>query len=109
MNASNPPGAMYLSFGTTASARGLIERARYHPYFWSIVQILHSHRKVVLMAVWLHSPVWRRSAPLSGAAKYPAGARPSKCIIIIFVLMADQLLSDDRYLSPVVLLLPILV
>jgi hypothetical protein len=31
----------------------------------------------------MHHPVRRPSAPLSGAAKYPAGARPSKCISII--------------------------
>jgi hypothetical protein len=32
-----------------------------------------------VMGVWLHPPVYRRHAPLSGAAKHPAGARPSKC------------------------------
>jgi hypothetical protein len=35
-----------------------------------------------VMGTCLHHPVSRRYAPLSGAAKYPAGARPSKCIII---------------------------
>jgi hypothetical protein len=32
---------------------------------------------------WHVPPRSRRYAPLSGAAKYPAGASPSKCIIII--------------------------
>jgi hypothetical protein len=33
-----------------------------------------------------------RYGPLSGAAKYPAGARPSKCIIIIIIITYLHLL-----------------
>jgi hypothetical protein len=29
--------------------------------------------------------------PLSGAAKYPAGARPSKCIIIIIIIISAEI------------------
>jgi hypothetical protein len=35
------------------------------------------------------SPDCRRYAPLSGEAKYPAGARPSKCIIIVMLPDAE--------------------
>jgi hypothetical protein len=43
------------------------------------------------MGTWHAPPRRRRYAPLSGAAKYPAGARPSKCIIIIIKLIANGL------------------
>jgi hypothetical protein len=42
-----------------------------------------------LLGTWSAPPRSRRYAPLSGAAKYPAGARPSKCIIIIIHLRAQ--------------------
>jgi hypothetical protein len=38
-------------------------------------------------------PRSRRSAPLSGAAKHPAGARPSKCIIIIIIIITIDLVG----------------
>jgi hypothetical protein len=38
------------------------------------------------MSTWRVPPRSRRYAPLSGAAKYPAGARPSKCIISIIII-----------------------
>jgi hypothetical protein len=37
------------------------------------------------MGVWQAPNRSRRYAPLADVAKYPAGARPSKCIIIIII------------------------
>jgi hypothetical protein len=39
--------------------------------------------RLPIMGTWHAPPRSRRYTPLSGAARYPAGARPSKCIIII--------------------------
>jgi hypothetical protein len=39
---------------------------------------------------WLAPPRSRPYGPLSGAAKYPAGATPSKCIIIIIIIITSE-------------------
>jgi hypothetical protein len=44
------------------------------------------------MGTWHAPPHSRPSGPLSSAAKYPAGARPSKCIIII---LTEEVLSVE--------------
>jgi hypothetical protein len=36
------------------------------------------------------------SGPLSDAAKHPAGARPSKCIIIILIIIKNFLIYVDE-------------
>jgi hypothetical protein len=43
---------------------------------------------------WHAPPRSRRYAPLSGAAKYPAGARPSKCIIVISLFAEDHSVKE---------------
>jgi hypothetical protein len=43
--------------------------------------------RLLRMGTWHAPPRSRRYAPLSDAAKYPAGARPSKCIIINVLLL----------------------
>jgi hypothetical protein len=44
------------------------------------VTLLPCHLQGVAL---LHSPDCRPHGPLSGAAKHAAGARPSKCVIIL--------------------------
>jgi hypothetical protein len=48
------------------------------------------------MGTWHAPPRRRRYAPLSGAAKYPARARPSKCIIIIGENHAEGSRTDNN-------------
>jgi hypothetical protein len=42
------------------------------------------------LGTWHAPPRSRRYAPLSGAAKYPVGARPSKCIILSFIIIRAE-------------------
>jgi hypothetical protein len=46
----------------------------------------------------MQSPDFRRYAPLSGESNYPAGARPSNCIVIIPV--ATSTAETLRYRNP---------
>jgi elongation factor 1-alpha len=51
------------------------------------------------MGTWHAPPRSRPPGPLSGAAKYPAGARPSKCIIIIIDISLWKFESPKYYFT----------